>query len=647
MLLSLEEMEEMRRVAAETYDEREMREFGRKLESLEKELEEMGTGTWRLSMKVRGVERVLGNVGRTKKMVRNLGEAKEELGRLEEALKKEELEKAARSVGFFREMENEGSMELVEEGVKMKTRNLEQETIRRVKMKFEQAISRGDNEEVSRYAKMLNPLGLENEAMNRYISFARHKFAEFCVPLVSEGGVMKMFLKVADTVEQHKEQIEKEFGEAKFVEFVRGIDEEADRQGAAMLEVLEKRLTKEKETRHVDGVLEELAGIFWRVTQYEEYMKKICGGERKELEKKMEKLIGVYISGERKCVEMSIEEACADDTVEEGNTSSMVEEVMYVVQKSMMRGIRTKDGNIACAVANNVVDCLSNEMKEAMETAANEAKIGFGNFCNNPKMVMTAVTTGKLQKTEDRKFSSSESFVHAVDNVAMTAKYCGNLKESVMEKFEGEFRGEKVREKFKHCVMGLEILKKELEEMHGNLCKLLLHFFKPGFLSPALMNLEKLNYDMNEAEFSETQINDPYVRGFLAGANVTMTFLKKFCLEITWQTVMFILIDQLANRLERLVLTSDKLRFSAYGALQFDNEVRAIVNFFTTQSEISVRNKFAKLTDISCVLNLESVDEFLELYGGRGKLRLTVEEIKTVLLLRLDFNRTKIEQIFR
>ena len=47
--------------------------------------------------------------------------------------------------------------------------------------------------------------------------------------------------------------------------------------------------------------------------------------------------------------------------------------------------------------------------------------------------------------------------------------------------------------------------------------------------------------------------------------------------------------------------------FFQLGGLQFDKEVRSLIQYLTNITEWTVRDKFARLTQIATILNLEKV----------------------------------------
>lgn len=86
------------------------------------------------------------------------------------------------------------------------------------------------------------------------------------------------------------------------------------------------------------------------------------------------------------------------------------------------------------------------------------------------------------------------------------------------------------------------------------------------------------------------------------------------------------------------------------GGLVLDKEVRSLSGYLTSTASWTVRDRFARLTQISTVLNLEKLNEIYDYWGNHdGSLtwRLTATELKAVLNLRyklkqqLQSNRTK------
>ncbi|KAF7242830.1 Conserved oligomeric Golgi complex subunit 4 [Varanus komodoensis] len=84
------------------------------------------------------------------------------------------------------------------------------------------------------------------------------------------------------------------------------------------------------------------------------------------------------------------------------------------------------------------------------------------------------------------------------------------------------------------------------------------------------------------------------------------------------------------------------------GGLQFDKELRSLIAYLTTVTTWTIRDKFARLSQMATILNLERVTEILDYWGpNSGPLtwRLTPAEVRQVLALRMDFRNEDIKRL--
>lgn len=89
-------------------------------------------------------------------------------------------------------------------------------------------------------------------------------------------------------------------------------------------------------------------------------------------------------------------------------------------------------------------------------------------------------------------------------------------------------------------------------------------------------------------------------------------------------------------------------RFNQLGGLQLDRDVRLLVSALSDITQRTVRDKFARLTQMATVLGLEQAREILDYWGdnsGAMTWRLTEADVRQVLSLRIDFSRQEIAQI--
>ena len=78
----------------------------------------------------------------------------------------------------------------------------------------------------------------------------------------------------------------------------------------------------------------------------------------------------------------------------------------------------------------------------------------------------------------------------------------------------------------------------------------------------------------------------------------------------------------------------NSFRFSRLGGLLLDSEVRSLVSFLSSITTWSIREKFGRLTQMATILNVESVSEVADIWGGSVTCQLSPSEIRQVLILR-------------
>ena len=661
--------------------------------TLESHLKSVSDSANELSSRVLMWDRVIQNISRTRKLVQWLNDFRDNLKSLEQALKKTDFETAASLVAEFREMDKSGATVLADESVVQSFRSMERAVVDSVRSSFEAAVASGKSGDVARFAKLFQPLGLGSEAMGRYVTFFRKLLADKCNPLVKAAvhpftsgapvladSATKIFLAVADIIQDHQKHIEEEFGAKNFLLFLQGISSEAAVQALEIFQILGKQLNTSSDVRILDTSLEETATLFQRCHQFNNYIHQIAretvsilpsenGGWTVEqvvspvapLIKALQETSGRYVQLEQQLMIRSIEQAVKTDSIDitdpSEKVSTLVDDVFFVANKIIARGSATCDIGSACAVANNVVSALQTEFKGSLEAAVSISRKNFASFAATPGLVYAAIKSetpleglvieagGKVKV----KPSSSDSYPHALSNIAQSIDNLANLKADSITAFQEFFVEAEKRTMFSHSVNMLDAVKTEFEELHHSGCRLALHFFKAAFLTPSLVNLDKISFELNEETFADAQVNDVFAKAFVSAATVTFDFCLMVLMPVSFEQVIGLLADQLSARLEKLVLQNN-LRFTQLGAVQLDQDVRYISSFFTRVSQSPVRQKFARLVDICTILNFETFDEFIAFYAPKGRavqrMRLAPDEIKQVLLLRLDFPKSRVEATF-
>merc|ERR1712180_334234 len=90
---------------------------------------------------------------------------------------------------------------------------------------------------------------------------------------------------------------------------------------------------------------------------------------------------------------------------------------------------------------------------------------------------------------------------------------------------------------------------------------------------------------------------------------------QKFLIVTPPPSLVMIVAGEVTVQLEKAVLKSS---FSRLGGLQLDREVRALSSFLTSVTTWTIRDKFARLSQMAALLNLETLGEVADLALGQG-----------------------------
>jgi hypothetical protein len=133
------------------------------------------------------------------------------------------------------------------------------------------------------------------------------------------------------------------------------------------------------------------------------------------------------------------------------------------------------------------------------------------------------------------------------------------------------------------------------------------------------------------------------VRTILAAIDQRLRPLKALLTEDNFDTLTHAVVQFLARRVEELIL---KKKFTFWGGLQLDKDIRTLMNYFAALCQRTARDKFSRLVQICSVLQLEKVTEIADYFSdNRAVWRLDAAEVRRILALRSDFSQKAIAQL--
>eukprot|EP00929_Paragymnodinium_shiwhaense_P007701 TRINITY_DN111610_c0_g1_i1.p1 TRINITY_DN111610_c0_g1~~TRINITY_DN111610_c0_g1_i1.p1 ORF type:complete len:753 (-),score=261.59 TRINITY_DN111610_c0_g1_i1:71-2329(-) len=657
-----------------------------------------------LSGRVRKLDVVCGRVSDALKLVDDMLELRECSDQVMKSISSEDFEQAAKYVARFRAAQENLPPGTDDASVRV-LKEAEVQLSGIVRKRFEAAMASADGAAVSRFAKLFHPLGLASEGVQKYLEFIRKSLAEKCASEFRSLGsafgkkpaadadnppyaqaLLGVFIGIADIVQEHQEAVEQEFGPENFIVVIRGLLEEADVQGLKVIDKFFKDNAKVFDNqaacdmREVGLVLAEVALLTQRTQQFNVYIHNMAHqvvemitdkeafvaslpeGHSAEdglitttrLLHRVQELVSQYVCVEQVFLVKSVEKAvrdtdCLDPFDVDAKTTTLVDDAFFILQEAMLRSITTCDVNAVCAVVNNVGAIISNEVKDALSDNLGESRRLYGPWISQPKnlavpqdddhplMGMFTDAEGKLRAP----LTSKNSWPHSMNNLQQSISNLDMLKVSCEREFDEYFPADGVdadkRAMFEQCVKMLDESKGELENLHQAKCKDHLQMLKVH-LSPMLLPLDTIDYEIGEAQYADFQVNDPFAKAFNSQAELIYQHLKAVLNATSCEEIMQQMAEQTCRRIEKAGLSK---RFSLFGALQFETDVRALCSFFTSVSEQALRHKFARLFEMSSILSLESVSELRELYGETRSWRLTPEEMRKLITSRVDLPATE------
>ncbi|KAI5002585.1 hypothetical protein ZWY2020_027235 [Hordeum vulgare] len=296
------------------------------------------------------------------------------------------------------------------------------------------------------------------------------------------------------------------------------------------------------------------------------------------------------------------------------------------------RAAFTASINSLLAVLGGATSLLSNEFQEALQWRMREPNLG-------AKLFLGGVG---VQKT-------GEEIATALNNMDVSSEYVLKLRHEVEELcaesclptelpccFSSDFHAPADREKIKSCLSELGEINASYKKILYSGLEHLVASIAPR-IRPVLDTVTTVSYELDDAEYGENEVNDPWVQKLLLAVDTNVTWLQPMMTPNNYDSFVHLVIDFIVKRLEVIMMQK---RFSQLGGLQLDKEVRSLINHFSEMSQRPVRDKFSRLSQVSTILNFERVSEILDFWGdnaGHLTWLLTPAEVRRVLGLRIDF----------
>ncbi|XP_954181.1 uncharacterized protein TA20105 [Theileria annulata] len=240
-------------------------------------------------------------------------------------------------------------------------------------------------------------------------------------------------------------------------------------------------------------------------------------------------------------------------------TSTLVDDVFFILQKSQHRSIGTGDIQTACATFNQVSSIISNELKNALTHNLVQSQPIYEKWTQKLENLMN----GSLYNMLDEYFKRTRggfpeliggftlnchfknSFVHSLNNIEECLGLLAKFKEEMSECFSKEFLKQKEKNLLvENAIQELDSVETELEQILETCC----------------------NYALNIKilKISVVSVLD-----------IVLSHIKSSYSPNVGLKCMNNLLEKLCKYLENMVLEK---KFTIYGAVYFDGAVRSLVH---------------------------------------------------------------------
>ncbi|KAH6791559.1 conserved oligomeric Golgi complex subunit 4 [Perilla frutescens var. hirtella] len=543
-----------------------------------------------------------------------------------------------------------------------------------VKKRLSAAVDQRDHPTILRFIKLFKPLALEEEGLQVYVSYlkkvisdrSKMEFQQLLEQIEQQSNtnaqlsfvacLTNLFKDIVLAIEENDEILRNLCGEDGIVYAIIELQEECDSRGSNILKKFMEyrklaKLTSEinsyksnllsvraegPDPREIELYLEEILSLTQLGEDYTEYMvSKIRSLTSVDPElgpqatkafrsgnfsKVSQDTTGYYVILEGFFMVENVRKAIQiDEHVPDSLTTSMVDDVFYVLQSCCRRAISTSNISSVIAVLSSAVSLLGGEYSEALQQKMREPNLG-------AKLFLGGVG---VQKT-------GTEIATALNNLDVSSEYALKLRHEIEEQCLEAFPTPADRERVKSCLSELTEMSNSFKKALNVGMEQLVATVTPR-IRPVLDSVATISYELSEAEYADNEVNDPWVQRLLHGVEMNVAWLQPVMTATNYDAFVHLVIDFIVKRLEVIMMQK---RFSQLGGLQLDRDARTLVSHFSSMTQRTVRDKFSRLTQMATILNLEKVSEILDFWGensGPMTWRLTPAEVRRVLGLRVDF----------
>jgi len=645
-----------------------------------------------VSKKVRDLDIVRARVKESLKKVSDIIDVKKCYEGVHKALQQENYEEAAAHIERYLNIDES----VLEEASATQIRSAEKDLKDILKRKLEEVMKTENEKEILRFCSLYVPLGMKEEGLTRYSHYLRNVVSNLSEAAHRQlqrslghshtpqnqdeeqispvDAITRIFETVAAIIQEKSKVVEEKFGPGSVVVLIKNLQMQTDVHATKILDLFiehfgVKRIIDElgaqrkrndsqsRDPRELAPILDQIALMSQSTELFDRFIRNHAkealetskklqpetanANPRKnndgllhvsELNRRMQEMIGQFMLLEEYFMVESAKKAIKmDDITPESITSSSVDHVFYVLQKSGQRALLTSNVNAVCATINIIITVLTRDLKEFLSK----------NLQEQLSRLATSTASGMLPSSL-RATDKPNYYTVLLNNLEVSSEYILKLRKEIESQCGQVFSNMDV--KIKSCL-------DDVTEASNTFKKLLQNYMEQASthitakIKPFLDVFTAISYELTDVDFAEREINDPFVEQFISGVDSVVKPYKVSLTLSNYDSLVHVALRHICTRLEHEIL---KKKFNQLGGLQFDKELRSLQNYFAGLTQKTVRDKFARITQMAALLYLEKVNEVLDYWGQNSAhmtWRLTPGEVRRVLGLRVDFSKDAIAKL--
>ncbi|XP_023216827.1 conserved oligomeric Golgi complex subunit 4-like [Centruroides sculpturatus] len=542
--------------------------------------------------------------------------------------------------------------------------------------KFDEAVRDEDIASVERFFKIFPLLNQHNEGLRKFSTYLCSQIAETAqknlkiaqniesnnkrANVIYADTITLLFEGIARVVEIHQPLIETYYGPGRLFSVIEILQKECDRQVKKILDdfktsrqFLKKantvqqilknsyKSTEKLDPLELDVLLAEVTLLNTRTELYFRFIRRRVTGDVEiaaldeksreeqlkqldclimecELSQSMQELLGMYIMMEEYFMQESV------------NKKSLKCFFRRTVSSSSVDGICAVLNNTCTLLQSNFCTVINDRLKQGFPS-------GMLDLSQAYNVLQSSIQQGRLQSSDTD--SARIMFLTTLNNAEVACEHIRTLRKTLEEEMNKVFSqaSEAEKAKLESCLSDLSGVTSKFQTILNNgMSQLCSTAVKPR-IKPWVDTFQSRSHIITEEEFIQYEANDgmrPFVQSFMLNIDSLLKSFKESLTPTNYDTLVSYLTTELTHQLEKVI---KKCTFNRLGGLQFDRELRSLVSYLTSVTTWTIRDKFARLTQIATILNLETVTEILDLWGpNSGSLtwRLTPSEVRQILALR-------------